>query len=212
MEQQSLRAFLVDDHPAMRQVLSTLLEQRGISACAEADSAHTALQNLPSLTIDLAVVDLSFEHDKGFDLIVALRERAISVVVYSMHEDCGHIDRALACGANAYISKRENSEDLIHGIEEAARGRDYLSPRIRQAIKNQPLEISSLPRCSERELQILRLLGQGKGSSEIADTLDLSVRTIESYCARINDKLGLSGMKELRQFTIRHFQSMEIPP
>ncbi|MBS1186867.1 MAG: two component transcriptional regulator, LuxR family [Burkholderiaceae bacterium] len=209
MNEQPWRAFLVDDHPAMRQVLSLLLERHGFAASVEADCAQEAMQRLPSLEIDLAVVDLSFERDKGFDLIAALHQRRIPVVVYSMHEDGGHIDRSLECGANAYISKREDSDTLLHGIMEVIQGRDYLSPRIRQAIKSRPSEMSSLPRCSERELQILKMLGEGKGNSDIAEALDLSVRTVESYGARINDKLGLSGMKELRRFAILHFRSLD---
>jgi DNA-binding NarL/FixJ family response regulator len=151
----------------------------------------------------LAVVDLSFERDEGFRLIAALRSRSVPVIVYSMHEDPGHVARALASGAGGYVGKREDTLVLLEGIGEILRGGTYLSPRIAKAMKERPAEEPALLRCSERETQILQLLGRGLGNSEIAGRLDLSVRTVESYCARISDKLGLSGMNELRQFAIR---------
>ena len=174
--------------------------------CAEYESAREAMDSLPSAAMDLAVVDLSFEQDEGFDLISRLRERSIPVVVYSMHEDCSHVSRSLACGAGGYVSKREDSKALLQGISEVLPGRRYLSPRIAAAMADQPPALASLPRCSEREVQIISLLGRGLRASEIASELQLSVRTVETYCTRIYDKLELSGMKELRRFAMKNFR------
>lgn len=206
METPPTRVYLVDDHPALRQGLSLVLEHYGMVVCAEAESAREAIDSVDSLAMDLAVVDLSFERDEGFDLILTLRERLIPVIVYSMHEDCSHISRSLACGAGGYVSKREDSKALLQGISEVLQGRRYLSPRIATAMADQPPALASLPRCSEREVQIISLLGRGLGASEIANELQLSVRTVETYCARIYDKLELSGMKELRRFAMKNFR------
>ena len=206
METPPTRVYLVDDHPALRQGLSLVLEHYGMVVCAEAESAREAMDCVASLAMDLAVVDLSFERDEGFDLISTLRERSIPVIVYSMHEDCSHISRSLACGAGGYVSKREDSKALLQGISEVLQGRRHLSPHIAAAMADQPPALASLPRCSEREVQIISLLGRGLGASEIANELQLSVRTVETYCARIYDKLELSGMKELRRFAMKNFR------
>lgn len=206
----ALRAWLIDDHPAVRQGLALLLEHNGMEICAQDDSASAALQSLPEQDADLALVDLSFERDEGFDLISALCAKSIRVIVYSMHEDSSHVSRSLACGALAYVSKRENSSILLHGIAEACQNREYLSPRVCLVIEAPEEDITSpIPRCSAREIQILHLLGQGLGNNEIADSLDLSVRTIETYCMRIYNKLELAGMKELRQFAIRLYRTAD---
>ena len=201
-----IRVCLVDDHPALRQGLALVLEHYGMVVCAEYESARQAMDSLPATAMDLAVVDLSFEQDEGFDLISRLSEHSIPVVVYSMHEDCGHVSRSLACGAGGYVSKREDSKALLLGIAEVYPGRKYLSPRIAAAMADQPPALSSLPRCSEREIQIISLLGQGLRASEIAGELELSVSTFETYCTRIYDKLELSGMKELRRFAMKNFR------
>lgn len=104
-----------------------MLGHYGMVVCAEL-SAREAMDRVASLTMDLAVVDLSFERDEGFDLISMLREHAIPAIVYSMHEDCSRISRSLACGADGYVSKREDSKALLAGIAEVLQGRRYLSP------------------------------------------------------------------------------------
>jgi DNA-binding NarL/FixJ family response regulator len=207
MDDPPLRVLLADDHPAVRDGLSMLLASRGMMVCAEAGSVETALAHLASLEVDLAVVDLSFEGDEGFRLIKALQQRAIAVVIYSMHEDHDHIERGLASGAVCYVSKREDSAILLQAFDAARQGTPFLSPRIAQSMAQREAETPLLSRCSDRELQILHLLSQGQGNSDIAQTLSLSVRTVETYCTRICEKLGLAGMKELRQFTIRAFHS-----
>jgi DNA-binding NarL/FixJ family response regulator len=211
MENPPLRILLADDHPAVRQGLSLLLARHGMEVRAEEESAGAALRRLAALEVDLALVDLSFEDEEGFRLIAALRARMVPVIVYSMHADRGHVERSLACGANGYVSKREDSSILLQGIDEVKQGRLYLSPRIAKTMEEQAAEETALSRCSERENQILHLLAQGLGNSGIADTLNLSVRTVETYCTRISEKLGLSGMKDLRQFVIREFRAPDEP-
>jgi DNA-binding NarL/FixJ family response regulator len=207
-----LQVLLADDHPAMRQGLSLLLAANGFKVAAEEECAATALERLGSLKVGLALVDLSFEGGEGFQLIAELNGRNVPVIVYSMHEDRRRIKRALASGAKGYVSKREDSQFLLQGISEILQNRLYLSPRIATAMQEQLAEVSGLSRCSEREMQILQFIGKGLGNSEIADRLDLSVRTVETYCARVAEKLDLSGMKELRQFAIQDFHTLSDSP
>lgn len=202
------QVFLIDDHAAVRQGLALVLEREAITICAQAESAEQAMLCLPDLQADLAVVDLSFAEGSGFELINALHAREIPVLVYSMHEDSEPIEHSFRAGASGYVSKREDFHILLAGVQQVLAGGRYVSPRTAQVLADKVVIISeaeqSGPRCSSRELQILALLGQGRGNSEIAETLALSVRTVETYCTRLCQKLALSGMKELRQFAIRN--------
>lgn len=208
MDRKPVRVLLADDHPAVRQGLALLLAHNGMEVGVDAASAEAVLARLPSVEIDLAIVDLSFEHGDGFRLIAALHARSIPIVVYSMHEDRGHVERALARGADGYVGKREDTGCLLLGLTEVLGGRSYVSPRIARAL-DEVSDAAAVSRCSEREIEILQLLGKGVGNSAIAETLGLSVRTVETYCARVAEKLGLPGMRELRQFAIREYRPSE---
>lgn len=205
----AVRILIIDDHPAIRQGLALLLAHAQIEVCGEAEDtlgAQPLLQLQPPA--DLALVDLSFDQGNGFELITQLCAKHIRVIVYSMHEDVGNIHRSIEAGALGYVSKREDSSILLAAIHSVISGIPYCCPRAAQALDNEE-DFSLGPRCSGREIQILQLLGQGLGTSEIAQTLSLSVRTIETYCTRIRAKLELLGMKELRQFAIRHYSNYD---
>ncbi|MDP5238561.1 response regulator transcription factor [Uliginosibacterium sp. 31-16] len=204
---QGARILLVDDHPAVRQGLSLLLAQDHHVVCGEAASLAETLSAITGVQADLALVDLSLGGETGFDLIGVLRARGIRVLVYSMHEDVVSIERGFRSGADGYLSKREESGVLRKGVLEVLAGRRFVSPRgaevlgCRAALPNGTHRSEQL---SEREVQILDALGAGQSLTEMANALTISVRTVESYCARIIEKLKLSGMKELRQYAIRH--------
>ncbi len=193
-----IRLLMVEDHLAVRQGLRLLLEQEGIQVCAEADSIETALQSFVRVSPDLVMVDLSLGDEDGLDLLRLLsRENPdLPLLVYSMFEDLTHVDRALRAGAGAYVTKREASRVLAHAIRECIAGRRFLSPRIAQKWAG------AGPALSLQEQQVFELMGQGLTASAIAARLDLSPRTVESYYSRMQAKLGLSGMKELRQRAI----------
>jgi DNA-binding NarL/FixJ family response regulator len=197
-----IRVLLVEDHPVVRQGQRLLLELEGIDVCGEADSIETALQNAAQSHPDLVVVDLSLGDEDGLDLVgqFAAKEPRPHLLVYSMFEDPVHVDRALQAGASAYVTKRDAAGVLPRAIRECVAGRCYLSPRVEQK-RAEPSDGLSL-----QERQVFDLLGEGHATSAIAARLDLSPRTVESYYARIQAKLGLSGMKELRQQAIaKHF-------
>jgi DNA-binding NarL/FixJ family response regulator len=193
---------MVEDHPVVRQGLRLLLEQEGIQVCGEADSIEGAIECVGRCQPDLVMVDLHLGEEDGLDLVQRLTagKSGLPVLVYSMFEDSAHVDRALHAGASAYVTKREAADVLAWAILECAAGRRYLSPRIEQK-RAESNEVLSL-----QEQQVFELLGEGHNTSAIAAHLDLSPRTVESYYGRIQAKLGLSGMKELRQRAIaKHF-------
>ena len=145
------------------------------------------------------MVELALGDESGFDLIRKLRARGLAVLVYSMHEGPNAIRRALDAGAGGYVTKREAAESLATAIRAVLAGSCYLSPRAAAALQ----ELTPLDGLSGQQQQIYRLLGRGTPNEDIARQLGISVRTLESYCVRIMDKLGVQGVKELRRRAIR---------
>lgn len=190
--------FLVDDHPLVRAALAQLLAGAGFALAGQAGSPSEALAHLALTASRLVVVDLALGEESGIGLIKELRVRGLAVLVYSMHEGSNVIQRALDAGAGGYVTKREAAESLVAGIRAVLGGARYLSPRAEAALR----EISPLDSLSGQQLQIYRLLGQGLSNEDIARQVGISVRTLESYCTRILDKLGVPGVKELRRQAI----------
>ena len=207
------RILLIDDHPAVRQGLALLLAQDCHQVSGEAGCRDEMLVFLAGGDIDLALLDLSLGEENGLDLIDELCRAAIPVLVYSFREDGATISRALALGAAGYVTKREVSGVLLNAIREVLDGRRYLSPFAEQSLACRVLDtpVEREATLSEREQQMIALLGQGCGAQEISVVLEVSVRTVESYCLRACEKLGLSGMKELRRHAAnkkRHSESV----
>lgn len=204
------RIFLVDDHPAVRHGLARLLGDDAYEVCGEKGTLFETLEAIVDSHADLAIVDLSLGEESGFDLIAELSVRVIPVLVYSMHEDAASIDQSLRAGASGYVSKREESDVLCLAVHSLLNGQNYLGPYAAKAMANRidsPVNRGDAAQLSEREQQIMEQLAKGCGPSDVADALSISVRTVESYCSRIIDKLALSGMKELRLYAIRDRQA-----
>jgi len=193
------RLFLVDDHPLVRAGLAHLLQASGFAVAGEAGSISETLAHPALATKPLVIVDLALGDESGIDLIKRLRRRGLSVLVYSMHEGAHVIRSALNAGAGGYVTKREAAHSLAEAIRAVCAGSRYLSPRAAAAF-HEPTPLDGL---SGQQRQLYRLLGQGCANEEIARQLTISVRTLESYCARMIDKLGVHGVKELRQRAIR---------
>ena len=190
--------FLVDDHPLVRQGLALMLQQSGFTVAGEADSIAATMAH-PALDSSWVVLlDLSLEQESGIDVIPELCRRELRVVIYSMHEDPAVVRRALAAGAAGYVTKREAAHSLAEAIRTVMAGSTYLSPRTAAALAQQPAE----PDLSPQQQELYDLLGQGFDAGAIASRLQVSPRTVESYCARLMDKLRISGMKELRRRAI----------
>jgi DNA-binding NarL/FixJ family response regulator len=192
--------FLVDDHPLVREALGQLLAGAGIAVAGQADGNATALAHPALAASRLAVVDLALGEENGIDLIKLLTARGLAVVVYSMHEGSTVIRRALDAGAEGYVTKREAAQSLLEAIRAVLAGDRYLSPRVVAALR----ELTPLDALNGQQQRIFKLLGQGLNNAEIAWQLGISVRTLESYCVRITDKLSLQGIKELRRLAIHH--------
>ncbi len=201
------RIFLIDDHPVVRQGLKQLLAQESYVICGEAGNRHETLERIGSSGADLALLDLSLGEESGIGLIARMREVGIRVLVYSMHEDADTIEKAFAAGADGYVSKREMEDVLFRAVSDLLAGRRHVGPLAAQSLANRILSApdeNSGHLLSERETNILAMLGRGESNADIATALFISVRTVETYFSRIILKLGLTGMKELRRYAIRN--------
>jgi DNA-binding NarL/FixJ family response regulator len=197
----AIRLFVVDDHPVVREGLRLLLEQQGILICGEAGDATTALAAIPATSPDLVMVDLSLGQESGLTLLRALASLLprVPCLVYSMHEDSFHVQQAFAAGATGYVTKREIPAMLTLAIGELLAGRHYTSPRVEKVLGAHPAERRKAESLSPRELVVYTLLGEGYSTHGIAEKLGVSRRTVDSYFARILEKLHTPGMEALRR-------------
>lgn len=200
------RIFLVDDHPLLRSAMAQLLEANGFSISGQAESCAEALRHPNLLQSDLAVVDISLGEENGMELIRSLRINSLPILVYSMHEGSNIIRRALEAGAAGFVTKREAAQSLIAAIRTVLAGGRFLSPRAESAL----MEATPLDVLNGQQRKIYLLLGKGATNEDIARQLNISIRTLESYFVRIQDKLGISGVKKLRCKAIQEFSS--VPP
>jgi DNA-binding NarL/FixJ family response regulator len=209
------RILLVDDHPLLRQGIGQLInEQPDLMVCGEAEDRASALQAAESTRPELAVVDISLKSQHGLELIKDFKVRfpGLLMLVLSMHDESFYGERALRAGARGYIMKREASEKVLEAIRHVLGGGVYASNRITGNILNKVTGWAgtsarpSLSVLSDRELEVLMLIGKGNGSRQIAKQLNLSVKTIEAHRANIKLKLNLESSHEVLQHAIRWAQ------
>jgi DNA-binding NarL/FixJ family response regulator len=206
------KILLVDDHPLVREWLTNLINQQtDMVVCGEAESASHALAVIANTQPDLVVVDLSLKNGSGIDLIKDLKELhpALLVLVLSMHDESLYAERALRAGARGYVMKREVTKNIITAIRQVLAGQLHVSERMAARIASKyagalPVTAESpVTLLSDRELEVFQLLGQGCETKQIAETLHLSMKTVQAYCARIKDKLKLTNATELLREAIR---------
>lgn len=204
------RIFLTDDHPIVRRGLQLMIAlEKDLAVCGEADSAPAALEKILDLKPDLAVVDLVLKSSSGLELIKQLRCQMpkLKLLAFSMHDEGFYAERALRAGANGYVSKEEGTEMAINAIHQILQGKTYVSERMAgrmadRVARGGALGQSALEQLSDRELEVLEMLGDGLGSREIAERLRVSIKTVESHREHIKSKLGLAGASELVRYAI----------
>jgi len=193
------RILVVEDHPLVRQGIRALLELEGLTVCGEAEDCAGASTLLARTRPDLLLLDLSLGEESGLDLVRQM-DGSLPVLIYSMHEDWLHVRQAILAGADGYVTKREPSEILLAAVHTLLAGGLFTSPRASRAMDDQDsaMDLAALERFSPQELTIFRLLGSGLGASTVAERLDLSRKTVETYCGRMQIKLNVPGMRALR--------------
>lgn len=197
------RVFLVDDHPLVCQGIAAVLSQAGFIICGTACSGSKTLEHPQLTSADIAIVDLALGEEDGLKLIPSLRAHGVRVLVYTMYEEPSRVTGSLEAGATGYVTKREVGQYLVEAVRDVLDGKLFLSPRAAAGLAKQAVsrDVDS-PSLSKQQQVVYQLLGEGASSAEIAAELNVSPRTVESYCARMIEKLGLNGMKELRRQAI----------
>ena len=199
------RIFLVDDHIMVREGLVAVLTQAGFVICGQAGTIEETLNHRDLALADLVIVDLSLGEDKGLELIKLLRNQNVPLLVYSMYEDSNIVRNAFAAGALGYVTKREVASCLVEAIRSLLSGKQYISPRAGIGLVEQQVGpcYKDLPtEFSDRQQRVYELLGEGLSAEEIAKLMGVSPRTVESYSARMIEKMKVTGMKELRRHAI----------
>jgi DNA-binding NarL/FixJ family response regulator len=205
------RVFLVDDHPLVREGLTNLInQQEDLAVVGEAEDSAGAVAGIAEKQPNIALIDISLKNESGLELVKDLEERfpLVGLIVLSMHDEALYAERALRAGAKGYVMKRESSKSVLIAIRRVLAGDVYVSERVVTAMakrmgSSRKAAAEPVERLSDRELEIFRLLGQGRTTSQIADDLHLSLKTVQAYCARAKEKFGVNSLGELLRAAIR---------
>jgi len=206
------KILIVDDHPMMRQGLTQLIDNEpDLKVAAEADTGGQGLDIVVKEKLDLAVLDISLPDKNGLELIKDIRSvnPELPILIISMHDEALYAERVLRAGARGYIMKQEGGTKLLQAIRQVLTGQIYvsekMSARILETFSGRRPEQTSSPvaRLSDREFEVFQLIGQGKGTKEIAQHLNLSVKTVEVHRAKIKEKLSLLTATDLVRYAVR---------
>jgi DNA-binding NarL/FixJ family response regulator len=213
-DKQKQTVFLVDDHPLVREWLANLINQQpDLHVCGEAGNRAQALGQITALQPRVAIVDISLDRGSGLELIKDLKAARSStlVVVLSMHDELLYAERAMRAGARGYVMKREATRSVLQAIRCVLSGKPYLSESIARLMAEKLVEGapagSLVEQLSDRELEVFELLGRGFGSRRIADTLNVSFKTVQAFRARIKEKLNLPNATMLLREATRWYDS-----
>lgn len=205
--------LLVDDHPMIRRGIADLINaEADLSVCGEAATMQEAMALAQKCKPQLVIVDVSLNGNNGIELMknLATRWPNVPILAYSMHDEAIYAERALRAGAKGYVMKQSDPEVLLEAIRQVLKGKIFLSDpmserllgRLVRAGGTAEIAASPIEKLSDRELEVLELLGKGMRTSEIADQLCLSIKTIETYREHLKQKLSLSSGQELLRFAI----------
>ncbi|WP_395747519.1 response regulator [Prosthecobacter sp.] len=200
------KVLLVEDHPMFREHLGQLIDRDlGMSICGEADNIRDAMRLILETKPDIAIVDITLHGSSGLELLKDIKAQGLdlNVLVLSMHDEELYAERALRAGAKGYITKNEASAEVIEAIRCVMKGDVYASRQMtaklleRMTQKRGNSELAGMETLADRELEVFQMLGRGKSTREIAQTLNLGESTVETYRARIKEKLQLRSAAEL---------------
>lgn len=207
------RIVLVDDHPVLRLGLTDLINSEGtMEVVGEAANLADACQVVAKARPDIVVADISLEGNSGIELMkeLAYRYDDLPVLIYSMHDEHIYAERVLRAGARGYVMKHRPPEALLTAIRQVLDGKICLSKEVSDRLLGKFVgakpqergEISPIERLSDRELEVLQLLGRGLTTSQIAESLCLSTKTIETYREHLKQKLSLQSGPELVRYAV----------
>ena len=205
------QVLIVDDHPIVREGLRRLIDQeRDLAVCGEAESPLEAIAAIRELKPDVVIVDISLKQGDGIELLKDARVHnpTLPILVLSMHDEAIYAERMLAAGANGYIMKQAASDQFLLALRHVLGGGIYVSESVgnrmirRLASGGAYGSANPIDRLSNRELQILQMIGRGLSTREAAETLSLSVKTVEAHRQHIKRKLNLTTGSQLIQYAV----------
>jgi DNA-binding NarL/FixJ family response regulator len=204
------RIVIVDDHPMVRDHLAQIINKEpDLEVCGEADNIRQAMVIIRDSSPNLAIVDITLNGESGLDLVKSLKNLSIPtlVLVLSMHDESLYAERVLRAGAGGYITKQRPSHEVLSAIRHVLAGEIYLSNKMISGVLRQfaprgsrGVKSRSIDALTDRELAVLELIGRGQASRAIAGALGVQVTTVETYRARIKEKLNLQNTFELQHF------------
>ncbi len=213
------RIFVVDDHPVMRMGLIQLINSKpGLDVCGEAGSVEAMMQLIPEVHPDLILLDIALPDGHGLEVLKDLRAlyQDLNVLILSSHDESVYAERALKAGARGYIMKEAAATHLVSAIRTVLDGQIYVSKQMSQLIvemftgqKRKGHTSSPIDQLTDREFEVFHLIGEGKGSREIATQLSISVRTIDAHRAHIKEKLGLKDSNALVRQAVRWVETKQ---
>jgi DNA-binding NarL/FixJ family response regulator len=207
------RILLVDDHPMLRRGVAELINGEAIyEVCGEVGTLADAYAAVNKLKPEMVIIDISLDGNNGVELMKELTYRwpSLPLLAFSMHDEQIYAERALRAGAKGYVMKQHPPEALLEAIKSVLKGKVYLSPQMSDRLlgklvgagtSDKPVQ-SPIEKLSDRELEVLQLIGKGQTTAQIADKLCLSVKTIETYREHLKQKLSLKSGPELVRYAI----------
>jgi DNA-binding NarL/FixJ family response regulator len=206
------RVVLIDDHPLVRLSLREVIQREpDLVVSGEAEDRDQALEIVAACKPHLAIIDLTLKNSNGMELIKDLCDRfpKVQILVLSMHDETLHAERAIRAGARGYITKQEATTKIMVAIRQVMKGEIYWGEKAAARVASKiarvarPADSSSVDLLADRELQVFELIGAGRSTRQIAATLHIDVSTVETYRARIKEKLNLKDSLALLQYAIR---------
>jgi len=200
--------LVVDDHPIVRAGVRQLIQQIPSASVEEAETGEEGYRLFQELYPDMVILDITLPGIGGLEVLRRIRANRedAKVLMFSMHEDPVFASRAMQAGARGYITKNNAADHLVEAIEKVLAGKIYLSADTAQqlAMLNIGAGTSALSDLSRRELEILRLVGEGKSMNDISDIIGISYKTVANNLTQIKNKLDISKTAELMRFAISH--------
>jgi len=209
------RVYIVDDHAMFRDGLRRLIDlEPDLSVCGDAPDALLGLRGINETAPDLVIVDISLETTSGIELIKSIKRdfEDMPVLVVSMHSESLYGDRALRAGAMGYVMKSEPATTVVAAIRKVLSGNVHISKEmatlmVSKFVRGEPDQVPSpLEALSDRELEVFRMLGQGKGTREIAQEMNVALPTVSSFKNRIKEKLKFKTSTEMILFSLQWFR------
>jgi DNA-binding NarL/FixJ family response regulator len=218
MSKKKASVLIVDDHPLFRERLCQLINNEpDLQVSGEAETAQDAVQLVRVARPDLAIVDITLKGSSGLELTKTLRALSINlpILVLSMHDESLYAERALRAGATGYITKNQVSDEVLLAVRRVLAGEVYVSEKMTSTFLRIVAGAGSrtparpIDRLTDREFEVLELIGRGQTTRAIAEVLQVGVATVDTYRARIKEKMNFRNGTELQHFAIRWVREQE---